>query len=96
MMPPEKPLFISNEDQTIFIEVLFAGARVGSQGIRPNLDKVGAVVNWPTPETVQHLTGFLGLTNYFRQLISDYARIAAPTRRPKTGKNPWLEDLSFM
>ena len=61
-----------------FTEVLFAGARVGSQGIRPNLDKVGAVVNWPTPETVQHLMGFLGLANYFRRLISDYARIAAP------------------
>jgi hypothetical protein len=61
-----------------FTEVLFAGARVGSQGIRPNLDKVGAVVNWPTPETVQQLMGFLGLTNYFRRLISNYARIAAP------------------
>jgi hypothetical protein len=49
-----------------FTEVLFAGARVGSQGIRPNLDKVGAVVNWPTPETAQQLMGFLGLSNYFR------------------------------
>ena len=61
-----------------FTEVLFAGARVGSQGIRPNLDKVGAVVNWPTPETVQQLMGFLGLANHFRRLISDYARIVAP------------------
>ena len=61
-----------------FTEVLFAGARVGSQGIRPNLDKVGAVVNWPTPETVQQLMGFLGLANHFRRLISDYAQIAAP------------------
>jgi transposase InsO family protein len=61
-----------------FTEVLFAGAMVGSQGIRPNLDKVGAVVKWPIPETVQQLMGFLGLTNYFRRLIVNYARIAAP------------------
>jgi len=61
-----------------FTEVLFAGARVGPLGIRPNLDKVGAVVQWPTPETVQNLMGFLGLANYFRRLISNYARIAAP------------------
>jgi hypothetical protein len=51
---------------------------IGPQGIRPNLDKVGAVVNWPTPETVQQLMGFLGLANYFRRLISNFARIAAP------------------
>lgn len=44
-----------------FTEVLFAGAMVGSQGIRPNLDKVGTVVNWPVPDTVQQLMGFLGL-----------------------------------
>jgi hypothetical protein len=61
-----------------FTEVLFAGAMVGPQGIRPNLDKVGAVVNWPTPETVQQLMSFLGLANYFRRLIANYARIAAP------------------
>jgi transposase InsO family protein len=61
-----------------FTEVLFAGAMVGPQGIRPNLDKVAAVVKWPIPTTVQQLMGFLGLTNYFRRLIANYARIAAP------------------
>ena len=38
---------------------------VGPQRIQPNLDKVGTVVNWPAPETVQQLMGFVGLTNYF-------------------------------
>ena len=51
---------------------------IRSQGICPNLDKVTAVVNWPIPKMVQKLMGFLGLTNYFRQLISNYAWIAAP------------------
>ncbi|GLB40100.1 hypothetical protein LshimejAT787_0706100 [Lyophyllum shimeji] len=40
--------------------------------------QVGAVVNWPRPETAQQLLRFLGLTNYFRRLIVNYARIAAP------------------
>lgn len=51
---------------------------ISAQGICPNLDKVGAVVNGPTPTTIQQLMGFLGLANYFRQLISNYAWIAAP------------------
>ena len=46
--------------------------------IKPNLDKVAAVVNWPVPEDVQDLMAFLGLTNFFRRLITDYAWIAAP------------------
>lgn len=61
-----------------FTEVLFAGVMVGPDGIKPNLDKVAALVDWPVPEDVQDLMGFLGLTNYFRRLIKDYARIAAP------------------
>jgi hypothetical protein len=51
---------------------------IGPQGIRSNLDKVGAVVECPIPKTGQQLMGFLGLTNYFRHLIANYARIAAP------------------
>ena len=67
---------------------------IGPGRIKPNLDKVAAVVNWPEPQDVQDLMAFLGLTNYFRRLINDYARIAAPltdlTRNlqvdiPKTG-----------
>jgi hypothetical protein len=61
-----------------FTDVLFAGAMVGPEGIKPNLDKVAAVANWPIPNDVQDLMGFLGLTNYFRRLICDYARIAQP------------------
>ena len=61
-----------------FTEVLFAGAMIGPDGIKPNLDKVAAVANWPVPQDVQDLMGFLGLTNYFRRLICDYACIAQP------------------
>jgi transposase InsO family protein len=91
----DKNLSLSpSKTNLFFTEVLFAGAVVGPSGIKPNLDKVAAVVNWPEPQDVQDLMAFLGLTNYFRRLINDYARIAAPltdlTRNlqvdiPKTG-----------
>jgi len=61
-----------------FTDVLFAGAMVGPDGIKPNLDKVATVANWPISNDVQDLMGFLGLTNYFRRLICDYACIAQP------------------
>jgi hypothetical protein len=61
-----------------FTDVLFAGAMVGSEGIKSNLDKVAAVANWLIPQNVQDLMGFLGLTNYFCHLICDSAHIMQP------------------
>jgi hypothetical protein len=75
----EKGLLLSpSKTKLFFTEALFAGVMVGPNGLKPNLDKVGAVANWPEPENVTDLMGFLGLTNYFRHMIPDYARIAAP------------------
>lgn len=75
----EKNLSLSpSKTKLFFTDVLFAGAMIGPQGIKPNLDKIGAVVNWPAPTTVHQLMGFLGLAGYFRRLIANYARIAAP------------------
>jgi hypothetical protein len=75
----DKTLSLSpSKTKLFFTEVLFTGAMIGPGGIKPNLDKVAAVVNWPEPQDVQDLMVFLGLTNYFRHLINDYARIAAP------------------
>jgi RNase H-like domain found in reverse transcriptase/Integrase zinc binding domain/Reverse transcriptase (RNA-dependent DNA polymerase) len=67
-----------SKTKLFFTNVLFAGAMVGPDGIKPNLDKVAAVANWPIPQDVQDLMGFLGLTNYFRHLICDYACIVQP------------------
>jgi len=67
-----------SKTKLFFTDVLFAGAMVGPNGIKPNLDKVAAVANWPVPQDVQELMRFLGLMNYFRRLICNYARIAQP------------------
>src|ERR1700691_6566860 len=47
----EKSLSLSpTKTKLFFTEVLFAGVMVGPSGIKPNLDKVAAIVNWPVPE----------------------------------------------
>jgi hypothetical protein len=52
----EKALSLSpTKTKLFFTDVLFTGAMVGPSGIKPNLDKVAAVVNWPEPEDVQDL-----------------------------------------
>jgi len=39
-------------------------------------EKVEGVLNWPAPRNVKEVQKFLGLANYYRRFIKDFARIA--------------------
>jgi hypothetical protein len=77
----EESLSLSPQKTKLFMsEVVFAGERVGTEGIRVDLTKLTAVVNWETPTTIQNLEAFLGLTGYFRPLIKNYSRLEKPLK----------------
>ena len=40
--------------------------------------KVKAITDWPAPTTVHSVHSFLGLTNFYRGFIKDYATLAKP------------------
>ena len=62
-------------------EVNYLGHVVGRDGLRPDPQKVQVVRDWPKPSSVHEVRSFLGLTNYFRRFIKDYASKAAPLNR---------------
>ena len=70
-------------------ELEYLGHIVSSDGIKVNPKKIEAVKAFPRPSNVSELRSFLGLANYFRKFIKDYARIAAPLTA-QTGKNAHL------
>ena len=72
LSPSKLKLFMSG--------AVFAGARVGVEGVSPDPVKLTAIVDWPTPADASHLEGFLGLTSYFRDLTKGYAQLEAPLR----------------
>jgi len=39
---------------------------------------VKGVLNWPAPRNVKEMQRFLGLANYYKRFIKDFAKIAAP------------------
>jgi len=51
---------------------------MGQGKIEMEEDKVAGVLNWPIPRTVRDVRKFLGLTNYYRQFIKNFAALAKP------------------
>ena len=56
-------------------EVEFLGVIIGPEGIKMEKEKVKGVLEWPTPRCVKDIQKFLGLVNYYRQFIKDFASI---------------------
>jgi len=51
-----------------FLEVI-----IGPNGIEMEGKKIDRVLSWPEPKNVKDVRKFLGLTNYYRRFIKDFA-----------------------
>jgi len=56
-------------------EIEFLGLVMRSGGIKMQEEKVAEVLEWPRPKTVKEVQKFLGLANYYRQLIKNFVKI---------------------
>ena len=54
------------------------GHIIDEQGLHPDPDKISSISSIPAPIDVSGVRSFLGMTNYFRQFIKDYATICLP------------------
>ena len=65
-----------------------------AQGIRMDPDKLLAIHEWKTPQTVKGVRSFLGFANYYRLFIKQYAGVVKPlTDLTKKGiKFEWTEE----
>ena len=51
---------------------------VSAESIAPDEDKIEAMRDFPRPYNVKTTRSFLGLASYYRRLVKDFARFAAP------------------
>jgi len=56
----------------------FLGVVIGPDRIEMEKEKVGGVLSWPEPKNVKDIRKFLGLANYYRRFIKNFAQIARP------------------
>jgi len=54
----------------------FLGVVIGPNGIEIEKEKVNRVLSWSEPKNVKDIRKFLGLANYYRRFIKDFAQVA--------------------
>jgi len=69
--------------------VNFLGVVMDQGKIKMEEDKVAGVLNWPIPKTVRDVRKFLGLTNYYRQFVKDFAKLARPLNNLTRKEKKW-------
>lgn len=67
-------------DKSEFLQkqVNFLGHELTSEGLKPNKDKIKAVLNFPIPTNPKEIKTFLGLVGYYRKFIKDFAKLTKP------------------
>jgi len=70
-------------------DVNYLGFRLTPKGILPGTDKLKAVRDMPPPSSVTHVRQFLGLCNYFRTHVRNFAQISSPLNRLTSKKTGW-------
>ena len=75
-------------------EADYLGHVVSEAGVTVSPEKVKAIVEWPTPETVTDVRSFLGTAGYYRRFVRDFGTVAAPLHRltDKNAKWIWTEE----
>ena len=69
--------------------VQFLGHVVSASGLAVDPAKIAALREFPTPTSITHLRSFLGLANYYRRFISQYAHTALPLTKLTGKETPW-------
>jgi len=59
-------------------KIRFLGVVIEPSGIEMEKEKVDRVLNWPEPRNMKDVRKFLGLANYYRRFIKDFAQVARP------------------
>jgi len=62
------------------------GFEYSADGVAPTAEKTKAISTWPVPRNIKDLRSFLGLANFYRRFVPQFAHIAGPLNT-LTGKN---------
>ena len=62
---------------------------IGKDGVRMENEKVQEVIKWPVPKSAKDMQKFLGLENYYRWFVKDFAKIERPLHKMMRKETKW-------
>ncbi|CAF2699770.1 unnamed protein product [Rotaria sp. Silwood2] len=77
-------------------EIDFLSHTISEQCIKPNGDKIKAIIDLPAPKTLKEANEFLGKINWYRKFIPDFARIVAPLHKHWSEEVPKPQRTKFI
>ncbi|KAL0326172.1 UNVERIFIED_CONTAM: Retrovirus-related Pol polyprotein from transposon [Sesamum radiatum] len=76
-------------------QVEYLGHVITEVGVAADPLKIQTMINWPLPQTLKELRGFLGLTGYCRRFIKENGQLTWPLMELlKKYKFVWTENAS--
>ena len=81
-----------NQDKCEFCcsRVTYLGVLLDQDGLRPDPDRVAALLNYPTPTNLCQLRGFLGIVNWYERFIEHCADLKVPLLKLLRKKQRWI------
>jgi len=70
-------------------DVMYLGFHLTEAGIKPGIDKLKAVKETLPPKNVHEIRQFLGLCNFFRTHVRNFAQISSPLTALTRKESPW-------
>jgi len=58
-------------------EIEFLEVVISPKGMEMQKEKVEGMLKWPASRNIKEVQKFLGLANYYRRFIKDFAKVAA-------------------
>ena len=86
----ENDLFVKPEKCVWKVrEVEFLEVIIGEDRVIMEKEKVQGVIEWPVPKSMKDVQKFLGLANYYRQFVKDFATIVKPLHETTRKDKKW-------
>jgi hypothetical protein len=75
-------------------EIQYLGHIISTEGVEVDLEKIKAIMDWPTPRNVTEVRYFMGLVGYYKRFIRGFSKIGNPitSLQEKGKKFVWSQE----